>query len=109
MSTAYTDLTVWDDETGEQYFIDGHVNRRRALAAINHYVREACGLEDRNDQLGDVRADDVSVVHSWVRPDPVAITVPDLDGGTTSYVDDERAEWCGPTHPQAEAITVVSL
>jgi hypothetical protein len=88
---------VWDDETGERYFIDGHHNRRRALAAVSRYVREACGREDRNDQLGDVKAADVAVNYRWVRPAPLCPG------------DDETAAWCEPDHSQASAVTVVSL
>lgn len=97
MSTAYTDLTVWDDETGDRFWIEGHVNRRRATAAINRYVREACGRKDRSDQLGDVKAEHVSVAHLWVRPDP------QCPG------DDETGAFCGPDHYQAEAVTQVTL
>lgn len=92
---AYTDLTVWDDETGERYWIDGHVNRRRALAAVNRYVRESTDHETRREQLGDVRTEDVSVVYSWVRPDAQAPG------------DDETGAFCSPDHPQAEAVTAV--
>lgn len=94
---AYTDLTVWDDETGERYFIDGHAPTRRAIAAVNHYVRDCCGRDGRDDQLSDVLVADVGVVHRWLRPDP------QCEG------DDETAAWCDETHPEAQAVTVVSL
>lgn len=90
-------LTVWDDETGERFYIDGHVNRRRSLAAVSRYVRDICGREDRDEQLSDVQATEVDVAHTWVRPDP------------QSPGDDETAAFCTADHPQADAITVVSL
>ena len=91
------DLTVWDDESGDRYFLEGHVNRRRSLAAVNRYVRVACGHADRKDQLGDVAAVDVAVAHRWFRPDP------------QGPGDDESMAWCDHTHPQAVPVTVVSL
>lgn len=108
MSTgaALGPLNVWDDETGERYYIAGHVNRRRSLAAVSAYVREACGREDRNDQLRDVRATDVLVAYRWMRPDPQKITNPDTG---KVWVDDEPGAWCEHDHPQAVAVTVVGV
>jgi hypothetical protein len=91
----YSKHDVWDDDSGETYYIAGHLPKWRAISAVNCYLREVLGRTARDRVYGAVKAADVQVGYGWLRPDPQS---PD---------DDETAAWCDKHHPEAEAVTVV--
>jgi hypothetical protein len=94
---SYRDLIVWEDETGETFYIQGHVDNRRAIAAVNRYVRETTDHETRKEYLGGLPVGWITVDRRWLRPDP------QFQG------DDETAMWCSEFDPLAQSITVVRL
>lgn len=91
---GYTEHLIWDNEAFT-YYVEGHVKpERRAIAAVNHWARDTCGLVNLADEKG-FPVEDVSVSYGWVRPDPQA------EG------DDETAAWCDEDHPEAKPVTTV--
>ena len=91
----YTDHLVWDDDSGDHAYIEGHVlPPRRAIAVANHWAR-GCGMVNLLDDKA-ATADSVAVSYAYLRPDPQAPG------------DDESAAWCTSTHPDAQPVTVLS-
>lgn len=78
---------VWDDESGDRYYIAGHVPARRAIAAVNRYCRVVGGMVNMFDEHG-APLSWVTVKHTYWRAEPqldndevmVATTAQDLWG-----------------------------
>jgi hypothetical protein len=81
-----------DEYTDGRYYILGHHNWRRSIAAVSAQMREDYGWDGRREMLEDVHLADVTVAHLWVREEE-----PDSDACVASL----------PQHPQAWAVTVV--
>lgn len=67
--TTHYGQAVYDDESGDCYWLAGHVPARRAIAAANRYARVECGLVNLADEHG-APLSYVTVEHTYWRPEP---------------------------------------
>lgn len=87
---------VWQDESGQLWWIEGHLPIEHARVAL------ACQMiEDENETpaLAYERAVDATISHVYYRPDPRE--------GTDEY-DDERMTRCEADHPDAAPFTEIT-